>query len=144
MKRWSATLLVCAVCSAVVHADVTIVQKTTVEGAESMAPGDRPSPATTTRIKGSKGRIDKDSDAAASTASVSTMTDAAARQVIVLDHNQKTARVSSAAPVAPTATMKIDGAVTPTGKSQTIDGLKCDEHPGEKPRTGLSNVTRCA
>jgi hypothetical protein len=74
MKRWSATLLVFAVCSAVVHADVTIVQKTTVEGvAASMPPGSIPSPATTTRIKGSKGRNDMDMDAAAGAANVSTI-----------------------------------------------------------------------
>jgi len=32
------------------------------------------------------------------------------------------------APAAPPVTVKFDGAVTPTGKSQTIDGFKCDEY----------------
>ena len=61
MKRWSATLLVFAVCSAIVHADVTIVQKTTVEGGAAAAMGgNAPTPTVTTRIKGMKGRTDMD------------------------------------------------------------------------------------
>jgi len=142
MKRWSATLLVLAVCSAVLHrsavlhADVTIVQKTTVEGgAASMAPGGVPTPTTTTRIKGLKGRTDMDMGNPSIPINISSIADAVAKQVMVLDHNQKTARVSTAgqkppAPSAdmPTGTMKVDGTMTPTGKTQTIDGLKCDEY----------------
>ena len=136
MKRWSATLLVFAVCSAVVHADVTIVQKTTVEGgAAAMAPGGMPSPTVTNRIKGLKGRTDMDMGTTAIPTNISTITDATAKQVTILDHNQKTARVSTAgekptaAPAAaPTTTLKFDGSMTPTGKSQTIDGMKCDEY----------------
>jgi Domain of unknown function (DUF4412) len=136
MKRWSATLLVFAVCSAGVHADVTIVQKTTFEGgAAAMAPGTMPSPTTTNRIKGTKGRMDMDMGANSPIATnMSTITDAAAKQVIILDHNQKTARVSTAGEkpatpaTAPTASIKFDGSITPTGKSQTIDGFKCDEY----------------
>jgi hypothetical protein len=137
MKRWSATLLVLVACSAVVHADVTIVQKTTVEGgAAAMAGGAMPSPTMTSRIKGQKGRIDMDMGNPNIPTSMSTITDATAKQVILLDHNQKTARVSTvgaphpAGEAAPpvTATVKFDGSVTPTGKSQTIDGLKCDEY----------------
>ena len=136
MKRWSATLLVFAVCSAVLHADVTIVQKTTVEGGvTAMAPGGVPTPTITNRIKGMKGRMDMDMGTTAIPTNMSTITDAAAKEVILLDHNQKTARVSTAghpapplAPGTPTGTVKFDGSVTPTGKSQTIDGLKCDEY----------------
>lgn len=132
MKRWSATLLALAVCSAVVHADVTIVQKTTVEGGPAaMTGGSVPTPTMTSRIKGSKGRIDMDLVGAPMPVNVSTITDAVAKEVIVLDHAQKTAKVSShgapanAAP--PKLTLNLDASVTPTGKSQTIDGLKCDE-----------------
>jgi hypothetical protein len=134
MKRWSATLLVIAVCSAVVHADVTIVQKTTVEGgAAAMAGGAVPSPTMTSRIKGSKGRVDVDMGSANVPTNMSTITDAASKQVILLDHNQKTARMSNGAPAAaaPAATgptVKVDAVVKPTGKSQTIDGMKCDEY----------------
>src|SRR5262245_8666556 len=131
MKRWSATLLVLAVCSAVVHAEVTIVQKTTVEGgAAAMAPGGMPSPTMTNRIKGMKGRTDIDMGMPNMPANMSTITDVAAKQVILLDHNSKTARISTAGekPPAAAATLQVDGSVTPTGKSQTIDGYKCDEY----------------
>jgi len=136
MKRWSATLLAFAVCSAVVHADVTIVQKTTIEGgAAAMAPGSIPSPTVTSRIKAMKGRTDMDMGASSPIATnMSTITDVTAKQVTILDHTQKTARVSTpgqsaAAPAAAIGTVKFDGgAITPTGKSQTIDGYKCDEY----------------
>jgi hypothetical protein len=136
MKRWSATLLVFAVCSAVVHADVTIVQKTTVEGgAAAMAPGGAPTPTITNRIKGMKARMDMDMGSSAIPTNISTITDVTAKQVTILDHNQKTARIAisgqtpPAPPAnAPTATVSFNGAVTPTGKSQTIDGMKCDEY----------------
>jgi hypothetical protein len=135
MKRWSATLLVFAVCSAVVHADVTIVQKTSVEGgAASMAPGGIPTPTMTSRIKGMKGRTDIDMGGAMP-ANISTITDTTAKQVTILDHNQKTARIATAgqpppppAAEAPAGTVKFDSTMTPTGKSQTIDGMKCDEY----------------
>ena len=135
MKRWSVTLLALAVCSAVVHADVTIVQKTTIEGgAASMAPGGLPSPTMTSRIKGMQGRMDMDMGSPQIPTNVSTITDATAKQIIILDNNAKTARVSSvAAPShpeagAPTATITMDGSISPTGKSQTINGMKCDEY----------------
>src|SRR3954447_2496736 len=133
MKRWSATLLVLAVCSAVVHADVTIVQKTTIEGgAAARAGGAVPSPTMTSRIKGTKGRVDVDMGSANVPTNMSTITDAASKQVILLDHNQKTARTTTgapaAAPGAPAPTVKVEAAVKPTGKTQTIDGMKCDEY----------------
>ena len=141
MKRWSATLLAFAVCSAVLHADVTVVQKMTMEGgmmAAAAASGAAvPSPVTTTRIKGLKGRTDMDLNNPAIPTNVSTITDVAVKQVTILDHNQKTARIATpgatpAAPAAPAGadapTIKVDGSVTPTGKSQTIDGMKCDEY----------------
>lgn len=131
MKRWSATLLALAVCSAVVHADVTIVQKTTVEGGPAAAMGGA-SPTMTSRIKGTKGRVDIDMANPSITTNMSTITDASTKEVILLDHNQKTARVSSGAPGAtpsgPAPSVKVDASVTPTGKSQTIDGMKCDEY----------------
>ena len=134
MKRWSATLLVLAVCSAVVHADVTIVQKTTIEGGPAAAMGAAaPSPTMTSRIKGTKGRIDVDMGNPNIPANISSIADADSKQVIVLDHNQKTARVSTGAAVKPAAngtqpTVNLDASVKPTGKTQTIDGLKCDEY----------------
>jgi hypothetical protein len=137
MKRWSATLLVFAVCSAVVHADVTTVTKTTVEGgaAAAMASAGVTPPTITTRIKGGKSRTDLDMGSSGPVAaSISTITDVAAKQVVIIDHNQKTARISgpgskpAPSPDGSSGTMKVDGSVKPTGKSQTIDGLKCDEY----------------
>jgi len=134
MKRWSATLLVLAVCSAVVHADVTLVQKTTVEGGGvAAAGGQMPSPTLTSRIKGLKGRMDMDMGNPNMPANMSTIVDAAAKQVILLDHNQKTAKVSTGAPPAAGGATapgpsSVDASIKPTGKSQTIDGLKCDEY----------------
>ncbi len=134
MKRWSATLLAFAICSAVVHADVTIVQKLTIEGGmAAMAPGGVPSPTITTRIKGPKARLDMDMGPnSPMPVNVSTISDADAKQVILIDHNDRTAHVSTGAsapaPGGPATTVKIDGSVTPTGQSQTIDGFKCDEY----------------
>lgn len=136
MTRLAATLLVVAVCSAAVHADVTIVQKTTAEGGPAaMAGAAMPSPTVTNRIKGLKGRMDLDSGNPNMPVNVSSVTDAAAKQVTVLNHGQKTARIATAAAPPPAAaaaaakmSMNVDGAVAPTGKSQTIEGLKCDEY----------------
>ncbi len=133
MKRWTATFLVFAACSAIVHADVTVVQKTTIDGgAAAMAGGAIPTPTTTTRIKGVKGRTDMDMGTSAISVNMSTITDAAAKQVIILDHNEKTARMSTGgqtpAAAAVPAGPKIDASIQPTGKSRTIDGMKCDEY----------------
>jgi hypothetical protein len=134
MKRWSATLLAFAVCSAVVHADVTIVQRLTIEGGmTAMAPGGVPSPTITTRIKGAKARLDMDMGPnSMMPVNVSTISDSEAKQVILVDHNDRTVHMSTAAPAppagAPAPTVKMDGSVAPTGQSQTIDGLKCDEY----------------
>ena len=135
MKRWSATLLVFAVCTAVVHADVTVVQTTTVTGgAAAMAGASAPSPVMTSRIKGLKSRMDIDVQGM----SISTIADLVAHQVIMLRHDQKTAHViSSAAGAAAAANdlapagippVKMDSSIAPTGKSQVIDGIKCDEY----------------
>src|SRR6266851_3457075 len=127
MKHWLTTILVFAVCSAVVRADVTIVQTTTMEGGMSAMGGANPSPKMTNRVKGMKSR----NDIELPNVNVSTITDLIAKQVVVLRHDQKTAQIlGAAAPVAPAApaTVKIDGSVAPTGRSRVIDGIKCDEY----------------
>jgi hypothetical protein len=143
MKRWLVTTLAVLVCSAALRADVTIVQTTTVEGdmaamAAQSGAGNM-SPKLTTRVKGQKTRTDVETGPI----SVSTIIDLATKQVIILRADQKTATIVSAVPPAattsttttpagtpapPPVTPKVDGSVTPTGKSQTIDGLKCDEY----------------
>lgn len=130
MKRWFATLLVFAACSAVVRADITFVQTTTIEGGPPAA-GQIPSTKITTMIKGLKSRTDMELP----TGAMSTIVDLSTKQIIILNHAQKTAQMSgtaagttsTAAAPSVTGTMKMDGSVTPTGKSQVIDGFKCDE-----------------
>ena len=137
MKRWCSTLLAFAVCTAVVHADVTIVQKTTVEGGMmAMTGGAAPTPTMTNRIKGLKARMDIEMENAPMPMNMSTITDLDSKQVILLQNDQKTAQILNSTIAAATTsaanaaapTLKVDASVTPTGKSQMIDGLKCDEY----------------
>ncbi|HYT68260.1 MAG TPA: hypothetical protein VEL51_17665 [Vicinamibacterales bacterium] len=141
MKRWFTTLAVVLCCSAALRADITIVQTTTVEGgmaAMAANAGANMSPKMTTRVKGMKNRTDMD----AGPISFSAIVDLATKQMIVLRADQKTATIVSA-PSAPTTTTSATGATTttppitgpsieatvkPTGKSQVIDGLKCEEY----------------
>ena len=140
MKRSPTTLLVIALCSAAVHADVTVVQKTTVEtrAAVGVAGAGGAPPTITTRIKGMMSRRDVDTGATGQgAANTSTIIDVAARKVIILDHNRKTVRIwtQGAKPLAPAPATKANGVrglkadpATSSGKSQTIDGLACDEY----------------
>jgi hypothetical protein len=131
MKRWLATVVVFAVCSAVVRADVTIVQTTTMEGGMAQMGGANMAPKITNRVKGMKARFDMELP----NVNVSSITDVAAKQLIILRHDQKSAQVvtgagaatTTTAPAA-TTTLKLDSSVTPTGKSQVIDGIKCEEY----------------
>jgi len=134
MKRWLSTFAVFAVCSAVVRADVTLVQTMTVEGGMAAMTGQSIAPKTTTRIKGLKARTDMDMPGV--NMSMSTIADLVAKQMIMLRHDQKTAQVIIAPNASTTSTttappiggtVKMDVSVTPTGKSQVIDGFKCDE-----------------
>jgi len=134
MKRWFATVLVFAVCSAVVRADVTVVQTTTVEGGMATMAGGNMSPKVTMRVKGMKSRTEMDSGPA----SAVTIVDLVTKQVTILRPDQKTATIAAPTPpptagtgsgVAPQITLEgIDASVKPTGKSQVIDGIKCDEY----------------
>lgn len=132
MKRWLSTLVVFTVLSAVVRADVTIVQTMTMEGGMVAMSGQNISPKTTTRIKGLKSRTDIEMP----TGGMSTIADLVAKQIIILQHDKKTAQVVVAPAAGTTSTttappiigtMKMDASATPTGKSQVIDGFKCDE-----------------
>ena len=134
-KRGLATLLVFAFCSAIVRADVTLVQTTTIEGGMAQmagAGGANMSPKSTIFIKGMKSRTEMD----AGPVSVITITDLTTKQVIILRPDQKTATIVTAtpppaagtgAPATPPITLAIDASVKPTGKTQVIDGFKCDE-----------------
>ncbi len=135
MKRWFSTVAALVFFSAALRADVTLVQTTTIEGGMAQMAaqaGQTVSPTITTKIKGSKMRT----DVSAGPINVSTIVDVAAKQLIVLRPDQKTATVvttpaasaSGAPAAAPTQGPSIGATVKPTGKSQVIDGIKCDEY----------------
>ncbi|HVD93919.1 MAG TPA: DUF4412 domain-containing protein [Vicinamibacterales bacterium] len=129
MKRWLTTVVVFALCSVAVRADVTIVQTTTVEGGMAAMGGGNVSPKMTARVKGKKMR----NDVEVGPNLMSTIMDLTSKQMILLHHDQKTATVTSpgapdAKPLSDVTLPVMDTKVTPTGKSQVIDGLKCDEY----------------
>ena len=128
MRKWLAVAAVCAISVVSLRADVTVTTIMTMEGAAAanLPPGSLPK--ITMRIKGMKSR----SDIEAAGTTVSVITDLTTKQVITLMPASKTAIVTSpesvAAGGAPIVTPKIDASLKPTGKSQTIDGVVCDEH----------------
>lgn len=128
MRKWLAVMAVCAISVASLRADVTVTTIMTMEGAAAanLPPGSLPK--ITLRVKGMKSR----SDIETAGATISVITDLTTRQVITLMPNAKTATVTSADSVAaggaPMVMPKIDASLKPTGKSQTIEGVVCDEH----------------
>jgi hypothetical protein len=130
MKRWVSVLAIVALCSSSLAADVTVTSNVTIEGgAPGMAgAGGTSSPRMTMKIKGLKARSDVDVNGQTQTS----ITDLAAKQVIVLQHAQKTAQVYAsgsmpAATAAVAAAAKIDASSKPTGNTRTIAGTPCDE-----------------
>jgi hypothetical protein len=130
MKRWVSTLAMIALCSSAVGADVTVTSTMTMEGG---APGMGPSgmsPRMVMRIKGLKARSDVDMNGQMQ----STIMDLASKQLIVLNHGQKTAQLYDPAALAASMSNKgvtlpkIDASSKPTGRSRTIAGIACDEY----------------
>ena len=85
----------------------------------------------TTRVKGLKSRTDLEGGPI----QMSAIADVAAKQVILLNAAQKTATIASpaaapagAAAVADAVAANTTSSLTPTGKSQVIDGVKCNEY----------------
>lgn len=127
MKRWISTALMLAACTAVVRADVTIQQTTSVEGGPAAMAGAAAMPKTTTRIKGMKQRTDID----VAGQSISTIVDLTTKQVAILMHAQKSVRIVTGSPdeVRPQIELpKLESTLEPTGHSQVIDGVQCDEY----------------
>jgi hypothetical protein len=91
-----------------------------------MPPGQMPK--ITMRIKGMKARTDIETAGQTVTA----LTDLQAKQVIMLMPGSTVAQLitpqSGAAGGAPLQTPEMDVSLKPTGKSQIIDGVSCDEH----------------
>lgn len=132
MKRWLTTIAAVALCSAVLRADVTVVQTTSVEGGmAAMAPSANTSSKTTVFVKGMKSR----SEISGGPISLITIIDATTGQITVLRPDQKTATIVSPKPpatgTASSTTLpagSVDASMKATGKSQVIDGVKCDEY----------------
>jgi hypothetical protein len=124
MRRWVSTLAIVALCSSSLAADVTVTSNVTVEGA-AQGMGSM-SPRMTMKIKGLKARSDVDVNGQVQTS----ITDLSTKQIIVLQHAQKTAQIygpGSMPAAAPAGGAKVDASSKPTGKTQTIGGAPCDE-----------------
>jgi len=129
MRRLLTTLAIAALCSSVVGADVTVTSTVSIEGgAPGMAGAAGMTPRLVMRIKGLKARSDVD----VSGQTQSSITDLGSKQIIVLQHVQKTAQIYSAQALAgslkPAAGANIDASAKPTGRSRAIAGLSCDEY----------------
>ncbi len=117
-----------AVCLAPLRADITMVQVMTMEGpaAAMMKPGQMPK--ITQRIKGLKARTDIEAMGQTTVA----ITDLSQKQVIILQPGTKVAQVFTPGSVAAGGKAlpmpNMDVSFKATGKSQTIEGLQCDEH----------------
>lgn len=128
MKKMLVVGVMLAVGAASLSADVTVVQRMTMEGQAAAMMQGASLPTMTMRIKGRKSRSEMEMNGQTMT----TIADLDSGQIIVLDAARKTATVTTAASMAEAmkhAPMpKIDMSIDATGKSQTIDGQACDEH----------------
>lgn len=110
------------------RADVTLVQTTTMEGkaAAMMQPGQLPT--ITQRVKGMKARIDVE----VMGQTITSLTDLAKKEVILIQPGSKVAQIFTPASVASGGQAlpmpKVDMTLKPTGQTRTIDGQACEEH----------------
>lgn len=129
MIRCLATLGAVLALSVSLAADVTVTSVVSMQAGGPAAAMGNMAPRMTMRIKGLKARADIDMNGQ----KMSSITDLGAKQMILLREDQKTAQVLSAdalrGPNAPAMPMpKIDATSKPTGRSQTISGVACDEY----------------
>lgn len=127
MRRWLTPLALTMACVMPLRADVRVTSSTTVEGAAAGMMGGT-SPQVVMHIKGMKARADVDMGAK----TVSTITDVAAKQFILLSAAEKTAHIMTPGVKPPEGALPavmptVDATVAPTGKSQTIAGVPCEE-----------------
>lgn len=127
MRKFSLACAIAVLAWIPLRADITMVQTTTMEGpaAAMMQPGQLPK--ITQRIKGMKARTDVEMMGQ----TITSITDLAAKRVIVLQPGSKTAQVFTPDTAAAGGTLNMpsmDVAFKSTGKTQTIDGMACDEH----------------
>jgi hypothetical protein len=101
----------------------------TIEGgpAAAMMAG-KPPMAMVMRIKGKKARGDVDM----MEMKISSLTDLSTKEIMLLNHTEKTAQsVSATSPLVPTTPvpeMKVDVTFTPTSQTRAIEGVQCTEH----------------
>jgi hypothetical protein len=128
MRKWFITVVVLALAIVPLRADVTVTQTMTMEGAAAAMMPAGQLPKITMRIKGMKARTDIETGGQTVTA----ITDLETKQVMMLMPGSTVAKVitpeSVAAGGAPLPTPEMDVSLKPTGKSQTIEGVACDEH----------------
>lgn len=127
--RCAAVTVVVVLGLATLRADVSFTQVSTIEGGVAASLGSANKPMTmTTRVKGTKSRIDID----VVDTKVSGIVDLEAKQVTLLNHADKTAQVLSTTaplPASPDAPMPtINASVKATGQTRTIEGVATDEH----------------
>jgi hypothetical protein len=126
MRRSVATLAILAVLSTSLIADVTVTSTMTIQGPAAQAMGGQ-MPTMVMRIKGNKARAEMSMMGQ----DLVTITDLDAKQIITLQPKEKTAQIYTPASKpsgAPVNIPKLDATVKPTGKSQPIDGVNCDEY----------------
>lgn len=130
MRRWLTTFVAVALCSAALHADVTVTTVTTVEGGAAAMMGGMTSKIVT-RIKGMKVRTEVE----AMGQSVATVADLTEKRLMVLNPTDKTVQIiqvpaaTAAGAAAPPVTLpKVEGTLKPTGRKQSIEGMPCDEY----------------
>jgi hypothetical protein len=127
MKRLVTLCALMLLCGTSAWADVTITQTMTVEGKMGAAMGGM-MPTLVTRIKGLMSRTDID----VKEMSMATITDLTVPQFIILNTATRTAQVMGpdSAPFAqsPAALPKMDFTFKPTGRTQVIEGVPCEEH----------------
>lgn len=128
MTRFVPLLAMVLLCAAPAHADVTVTQTITIEGpmAQMMTGG---APRMVTHIKGLQSRTNVE----VMNQTIATITDLATQQVIFLNGATRTAQVvmpgTRPAPGAPPVTMpKIAMSFKSTGRTQEIEGARCEEH----------------
>lgn len=124
MKRCLATAVVFVLCLVPLRADLTFTQTTTFEGPMAAMMKDKPV-VMVMRIKGKKLRADMDM----MDTKVSSLADLATREVMLLNHTDKTAQaVTGPTPDAPLPKLDVNVSFKPTGNSRPIEGALCDEH----------------
>lgn len=127
MTRLVALFTIGLLCAAPATADVTLTQTMTMEGKMAAAMGGA-TPRMVTRIKGMMSRTDIE----VMGQSMASITDLTVPQFVLLNAATRTAQIfgpgSQSLPGAPVALPKMDVSFKPTGRTQVIEGAKCEEH----------------